>query len=376
MDVDSEKQLILKSPHEYICNYIEEIYPNVGKKVFDLLSIVPCSLILPPFITNSREVKSNISILLLAPSGTAKSSICREFTKVSYSPIEGRSFTPAALEDIIFEQKTLSLIIEDFSVLSSDEQIVKIIEGAIGEEGIIHRHTKRKIIEEKVNVIGLLCGVPGDLSGRISSGISGRTVWIGIVLNEQEHSNIGKHISASIGKESNTYAKEQIVKNYYHLLHLIQLEQYDEDYYELIEFFNLEKKKYPKVKSYDISETTRSNLYNLWDNDTKKYKPSTGSNWFREQYDGFRFLIAHSFLNYFNRQINSGRLITNNQDLIYASQMLKQTMRTKYDLLFICENMSRVIRTQKEFEYVMQSHKISPLAKGVLQQFAKVKKII
>lgn len=60
---------IKSNPYKFICDYYDSLYPYMGKEVFSVLSLVPCSLILPKIKRNNKEIKIHISCLLLAPSG-------------------------------------------------------------------------------------------------------------------------------------------------------------------------------------------------------------------------------------------------------------------------------------------------------------------
>ena len=188
--------------------------------------------------------------------------------------------------------------------MSKDNKINKLLEGVLGEEKKIQRKTKRKDIDEKVEAVALLCGIPSDLNDSITSGALSRVVCLAIMHTNEQHSEIGRHIATTLGKEQMIDYKEEIIKNYYRLLQLIQAEEYEGEYDNLISFFKLPKKKYSAVKDYEISNTIKQQLNSKWDLISSKFRQKIPFNWFREQLDGFRFLVSHAFLNYFSREIN------------------------------------------------------------------------
>lgn len=361
-----EIQSFLSNPYKYICDFIESTYLNVGRKSFEILALVPCSHILPDLKRNGEKERTNLNVLFLTFSGGAKSSILRRFQQIAYEPISVRSQTSASLEDDLSNKIFFSLLIEDYAVMSTDPRVNKLIEGILGEEKRIQRKTKRKDIDEQVEAVALLCGVPSDLSNKVTSGILSRVVCLAITHTDEQHSQIGRHIASTIGKETQSEEKLKIIQNYYRLLQLIQAEEYEEEEYNLLlDFFGLEKKKYPSIKDYEISNTIKEQLNSKWDLLSTKFRQRIPFNWFREQLDGFRFLVSHAFLNYFRREIEKHILKISTSDFEIASKLLKETMMTKYNILLL-KSFENSIRTWDDYNKVMNSEKVPEIVKHIL----------
>ena len=166
-----EAERIRHDPYRFICDYVESIYPKIGKKTFEVLSLMPCSLILPDIPFGSKKVRSNIHSLFLAPSGAGKTSIAKLFASLSYSPLEFESITAAKMESAIVQNPVFSLIVGDFARMSRDPILIKVIEGLLGEEKSLSRKTMRTDIDMEVEGTALLCGVSHDLSHYVLSGL-------------------------------------------------------------------------------------------------------------------------------------------------------------------------------------------------------------
>ena len=51
--MEAEREL-KDSPYRFVCDYVESMYPKIGRKTFEVLSLMPVSLIIPdiPFGSN------------------------------------------------------------------------------------------------------------------------------------------------------------------------------------------------------------------------------------------------------------------------------------------------------------------------------------
>ncbi|MEK6878604.1 MAG: hypothetical protein AABY22_03300, partial [Nanoarchaeota archaeon] len=185
---------LLKDPYRYICDFAEEILPHAGRKIFQLLSLMPVSLILPDLIYKGKKVRSNINVLFLSPPSGGKSTASEILSNITYSPISVRSVTPAKLIHKIHANPFFTFIVEDYATMSQDEVVGKIIEGLLGEEKRIQRSTMVSEIDDKIEGVGLICGTPSDLSEHLSGGLLFRLVPLVLFHSIDEHSSIGKDI--------------------------------------------------------------------------------------------------------------------------------------------------------------------------------------
>lgn len=345
---------IKKNPHEFICNFFEDIFPHVGRNVFEFLSLVPVSLLIPDLDYFSTKIKMKMNVFFLANPGGAKSGICSQFAKITYYPIEGKSYTAWALEKEIENSPIFSLIIEDYSTMALDERINKIIEGIIGDERLLDRHTMKRDIRMNVEGVGLLCGVPYDLTDNLTTGLISRTLCVVSVHNEEEHSDIGDHIMKNIGKKSNFSDIYDKIKSYYDLLQKIQSDG-DEEF----------KKKFPIIEGFEISDEIRKKIESAWDNDTKFYRKVVPFNFFREMQDGIRLLVAHAFFNYFNREKENGILKIKEEDCDVAIRLMRKNMATKYQV-YMSEQLGRGVKSAQDFKKIMENDKIPLLTKKLI----------
>lgn len=352
INVDSLKSDIKLKPYSFICKFAEDISPFTGGKCFEILALVPGSLLIDDLPYMSKTIRSNINVLLLTLSGGNKSSTCSQFAKFTYNPLQTKSITPAELENKVLESPVFSLIVEDYSTMASDERIQKIVDGILGDEKILDRHTTTKDIRENVNGVGLLCGVPNDINNKLTSGNIFRTVCIAIMHNNDQHSQIGRHINKGIGENGDYSLREEVIIDYYKTLQIIQSGELVCD------------KLFP-VKSFNIPDAFKERLVNLWDKLTISFRKNAPYNWFRELHEGYRFLINHAFLNYFNRKIVDGVLYVQEEDCKVAEILMEKTMITKYSIL-MSEELSGSIRSMKDFEKVMKDPKIPQLTKDFI----------
>lgn len=352
--------MIKENPYKFICDVMEEILPHTGREAFKIISLMPCSLILPDISYKGKKIRSNINVLLLTSSGGGKSTIAKQLNYFSYNSIDIRSVTPAKLEAKINASPLFTFIVEDFATMSRDPTIVKIVEGILGEEKRVQRSTMRKDIDIDTDGIGLLCGVPNDLSEYLSSGLIFRIIPVCIFHNEDEHSDIGKQIMEGIGNNGGFNEKEEQIKNYYN------------------ELFKVQASEHPDLNpivGYHIEEKFKENSYKVWDKITREIFSKTKAplNWFRSLHEFYRILISHAFLNVFNRKVEEGILYPNEEDYRVAINMMKKDLNTKFKLIST-ELFVRNITNLKELARVMNSDKLSDEQKKIIQSLIKIKK--
>lgn len=347
--------MIKDTPYKFICDWAETIFPHTGKKVFRILALMIPSLIIPDLPYKGQKIRSNINSLFLAPPGAGKTSISKIFSYLTYNPLEVESITPARLESELNKVEYGSLIVGDFARMSRDQIIVKIVEGILGEEKRISRKTMRGDSEGQKELIGLLCGVPGDLSGYLTSGLIFRVVPLVVFHDSTEHSNIGEYINENMGIEEETSKEKQ--------------DEIKEYYEELLEIQTGRHKMSP-ILSYKISDEIKKKIFERWDMLTKKAVEDTRLIFFRELHEGYRFLIAHAFLNVFNRKIENQRLIPNNQDLKVALYFMTENIILKKKLLKF-EGFARNLKSIKELDEVLKNSKLNQTDRGVLKSLVK-----
>lgn len=351
---------LIRNPYKYICDVVEEILPHTGRKAFKIISLMPCSLILPDLIYKGKTIRSNINVLFLTPPSGGKSTVSEFLSQISYSPISLRSITAAKLESKIHSNPFFTLIVEEYATMSKNPIVGKIIEGVLGEEKRVQRATMRGEIDDVTEGIGLLCGTPVDLQEHLSGGLIFRLIPLIIFHDIEEHSSIGKDIAGGIGKDNKFELKEQYIKNYYD---------------ELLKIQSGGNSKIEQIMGYEIPENFSKEAYNEWDKMTRNiYKRIKAPfNWFRSLHEFFRVLVSHAFLNVFNRKVEKGILYPNDEDFKVALKIMRDDLKIKYRLintdLFI-----RSISTLKELSQIMDSEKISDEQKNILKSLIKIKK--
>lgn len=353
---DDEKFIEIKrNPYKFICDYVESIYPKIGRQTFEILSLLPCSLIIPDLDFGSKKIRSNINTLFLSGSGSGKSSIAKLFSNITINPLSFESITSAKLESVITENPLFTLIVGDFARMSGDRILIKVIEGMLGEEKSISRKTMRKDIDLETNGVALLCGISTDLSHYIMSGLIWRCIPILISHSVEEHSSIGKHIKNQIGFSSSN-GEEEIIREYYLKLARNQTGNGD----------------LPKIDGYFINKKYRDEIYEEWEKITKKVVEETGLNFFREMQEAFRILVSHAFLNSYNRKIEKGLLYPNKEDFEIALKLMKRSIIFKFRLIK-SESFAKGLTNVKQFKSIMQSDKIPEQYKEILRNLIEVK---
>lgn len=299
-----------------------------------------------------------MNAMFLAPSGAGKTSLAKLFAKLSYQPIELESVTSPSLETTIAEKSELfTLVVGDFARMSRDPFLMKLLEGVMGEEKQVKRKTTRKDLDFETEGIALLCGVSTDLHSYMMTGMIFRLVPILLSHSADEHSDIGKIIAERIGTktEDNT---EEIIKGFYRELLLIQVG---------------ENEKIGKVEGYYIPKKFSDELYEEWDFLTKKQTDISGIQFLRELQEGFRFLVAHAFLNIFNRKVQDGILYPIDKDFEVAKRLMRQTIIFKMRLLQ-SESWLKQLKSAKDFKRLMESDRVDPEAKAMIKNLLQSNK--
>jgi len=356
--IDQLRKEVKANPYKFICDWMEDVLPFTGRKAYEILAVMPTSIIIPDIDYEGERIRSNINMLLLTASGGGKSTIAKHFSNISYIPLNVESITPAKLERMISSNPMFTLIVGDFSRLARDPVGIKIIEGILGEEKRVHRATMRSEIDTATNGIGLFCGTSQDLSSYLTGGFIFRAVPLILTHNADEHSKIGEKIINNMGVAKASNGKEEVIKEYYQ------------------ELFNIQGQDPPhpkQVRGYHIKKEFRKKAFDVWDNQTKHINKVLNAefNWFRELHEFFRFLINHAFLNIHNREVKDGLLIPNEKDFTVALRLMKQTLRLKFDIVSM-EAFSKTISDLRDLKKIMESSKLSEDRKEILQNIVRI----
>ena len=343
---------IKKNPYDYITSWAESILPHTGKSIFEVISLMPPSLILPDISYEGMNIRSNINCLFLATSGAGKTTVCEMFKNFTYSPLSMTSITSARLEDEIKKYEDATLIVGDLARMSKDINVMKAIEGILGEEKKTSRMTMRSESMEEKNMIGLLCGVPSDLSVHFSSGNLFRTFPKIIFHNKEQHSDIGNYINENIGKENEgVKEKEEEIKTYYRELLKIQKSSHEIN----------------PIKGYIIPDDFKKKIFQRWDLLTKKIHEDSNMNFFRELHEYYRILISHSFLNIFNRKIEEDKLVVNDDDLDVALSLGAKNIQIKKKIIK-CDIFAKTMKDIASLRRAIESDKVDEETKNILKE--------
>jgi len=355
--IDKLKEQIHKFPYTFICDYTENLYPQTGKKVFEILSLMPVSLIIPDIPYMNKTIRSNINALFLSSSGGGKTSIADLFAYFTYYPLRIESITSSALEYEINKNPVCSIIVGDFARISRDPVTIKVLEGVLGEEKRIMRKTMRTDINIETQSVSLLCGVATDLHFYVLGGLIFRVMPILLGHTASEHSDIGRHLKEQIGEENSIDYREQVIKEFY------------------LELASIQDGKHQTIKpiiGYHIEKKYREESYKEWDNMTQSIVKELGMNLFREYQEFYRILLSHAFINIFNRKVIDGKLYPNDEDFKVALKLMKRNIIFKYRLMKT-ESMAKGIRSTKEFNNILQDNRVPEEYKQILRNMVKVR---
>lgn len=350
---------IRKNPYEFICSWMEEMFPYTGKKCFEILSLMIASLLCPDLPYKGKTVRSNINCLFLAPPGGGKTAIAKQFAHFAINPLEVESITTARLEKEMMKHDDGTLVVGDFARMANDKIIIKVLEGIMGEDKRISRKTMNVDSTRDVNMVGLLCGTPQDLSGYLGSGLIFRIVPIIIFHSPEEHKEIGKHINEHICEEVEEDGREEAIKGFFQ--ELLRIKENNHPDFE------------QKITGYKVPKMFKNNLYEVWDKLTFKLNKETRLNFFRELQEGYRFLVSHAYLNIFNREVVDGKLIPIEEDLRVAMKLMRESIILKKKLLK-GQSFARNIMTMRDLEELLNDDSVPQEHKDIIRNLVKTKK--
>ena len=354
--VNEEKEKFPKelvdNPYEYITSWAEGILPHTGKKVFEIISLMPCSLIIPDILYEGMDIRSNMNCLFLGTSGCGKTTITEMFKGFTYAPIAVTSITSARLESEIKKYEDATLIVGDLARMSREINVMKVIEGILGEEKSTSRMTMRSESMEKKNLIGLMCGVPSDISSHFSSGNLFRMFPIVLFHSKKQHSEIGEYINNNIGKENEVVKKkEREIKMYYQELLKIQRGKHE----------------IKPIEGYIIPDDFKKKIYKRWDILTGKIHEESNMNFFRELHEYYRIMISHAFLLVFKREIKDNKLVVTKEDLEVALKLGAKNINIKKKIIK-CDIFAKTMKDLASLRRAIESDKVDEETKNIIKE--------
>jgi len=345
-------QELLDDPYKYICDWAESILPHTGRKIFEVLSLMPGSLIIPDISSKGEILRSNINCLFLAPTGMGKTRISKIFADFSYCPLSFTSITAARLESEIKKYDYATLIIGDLARMSREMNVMKVLEGLTGEEKETSRMTMTSESMEKKEVIGLLCGVPTDLSSYFSSGQLFRTFPIMLFHNQEQHSAIGGFIKKNIWEDDlNTEGKKSKIKEYY--LELLKIQR--------------DEHKIGPIKGCIVPNDFKDKIFKKWDLLTRKIHEESNIDFHREHHEFHRILFSHAFLNILNREIKDNKIVVTKEDLKVALTLGAKNINLKKKIIK-CDIFAKTMKDLASLRRAVDSDKVDEETRNILRE--------
>ena len=198
---------------------------------------------------------------------------------------------------------------------------------------------------------------------QLEGGLFWRFVPIMINHNAEQNREIGKYINNGVGnriKSDDSMMKEEIIVDYYKSLADIQSRK------------NID---IPPIADYEFDEKMKNKILNAWMNGVSEnhQKSIQDFKWNRELQEGYRFIVAHAFLNIFNRKVKKfivegkeySRLILEDEDYKVGIKMMKKNIEFKTYLIKAIELNRRYIRGVEQLKEIINSS-IPSLAKEIL----------
>jgi len=321
---NSEMKKLQSNPREYISDWMEGNLLHVGKKLFNVLCLLPCSMVIPNILFKSSDIRSNINVFIIGPPAAGKSKACEKFNSFSYCPINIKGISAKKLIQRIEELNGFfSLTADDFSNLLTQPdgyELIKILEGALGDEQNTSHENMKYSIKIKTHAVGVVCGTWTDLKkyhNYLRGGFLSRTSLMFVSLTYKQREEIVRFINDGIGNSSDSNdsrIKEQIIKDYYQLL------------------FKIQSSPNP-VKGYIFDEKYKGMAMSSWIELTKDYANDITGDFKREFQDFYRFVVSHAFLNYYERKVVDGMLHPSKEDYEYALELMKKLLLNKISLI-------------------------------------------
>lgn len=351
---------IQDNPYEYITSWAESIFKHTGKRIFKYASLIPISLVAPDILYRGKQIRSNIHVLLLSPSGTGKTSIGKIISNFSLNPINFENITTAKIAQTLKKNcySKVTLISTDIAKTVRDMELVKLLEQVLGEERRVMRDNMQSSFNFSIQATAFLAGVPSDLLGILTSGLLFRCSSLIFFHTEEEHTKIGEHITDGIGQEGEDDGVEDRIKEFY---------------------MSISKRQEPesrnRIEGYVYSDEIKEKLFETWNNLTKNVvREYQVVEWIRELYSGYRYLNAICLMNVANREPKMEnqklKLVPTDEDLKIAIMLMKKDIMSKIHLLD-CKSIASRIRSMKELQEVMKIDKIDAEDKEIIKNLVK-----
>ncbi|MCK5600884.1 hypothetical protein KAR91_03385, partial [Candidatus Pacearchaeota archaeon] len=97
------------------------------------------------------------------------------------------------------------------------------------------------------------------------------------------------------------------------------------------------------ITGYEVNPEFRARIINVWKPLVKPISRKTKFAFFRELHQGFRYMVAHAFLNVFNREIRNGKIVIEDADVQVAIKLMTKELNVKFEIL----SCSSVVSEQK-----------------------------
>lgn len=359
---DVEEQ-ILKNPYNSIREYAEIRLTKVGRKVFSYLALQPISLVAPDIPVEEHFTRANMHFLLLGPPSSGKTSSCLLMRDVSPQSYLFQDVTPAKLTMDLMGKEKVSMICTDVDTIFRDMELIKLIEGVIGEEHMVARFNMRSSANFQTDATFLGCGVFESLRDNIRHGFLQRTIPIVLFHTKEEKVLIVQSIKEGMFKNRQKYSFMDI-KWYYN---------------QIFEIQKGHNEKFSKIDNYYIDDKTKDELFRAWMEVMDHNNFPDDQYLTREFYSIMKYVCASAMFNIFQREIvksNNQRLIVpNRHDIELAKSLFNNEMKVKYNILSLNQMVSNIKREHaiKFYEWVRDNDQMAFEYKQIGKIFAEQK---
>jgi intein/homing endonuclease len=251
---------------------------------------------------------------------TAKSSMCETFEKLAYNSFPFESITDSKLYSELSKRDFVSLVVGDVHKIFSNTALTKTMENVLGDEQKLSRFTQRTDAhEKKIRAVAFLAGTPNSLTSVIQDGIIFRTSVCLIFHDPEEHEEIGKFVTDGVFERKAGMEIEESIQKYY---------------YELLQIQTNEHPDFKPIRGYVVDPEFKKMIFNAWRPLVKPVTERTKFSFFRELHQAFRYMVAHAFLNIFNREIRDREyLVIDKKDVEVAIDLMRKELKTKFEIL-------------------------------------------
>lgn len=307
---------IVKNPYGATIQWAEQRLKLVGSKTFPFIALMPISLISPDMPYQDKTIRSNISVLVLSPSGSAKTSLTESFGEITYNSIPFCDISSAKFKEKIAGKDDISFFNGDIYTVFRDPKLMKLLEGILGEEKHILSENMRMEIDRDINAVFLGAGLPESLTTYASMGMLRRLTPIVMFHSKEDKDIINRHVKDGMFTISKTINAIQI-KEYYQKIYDIQKEKDNE---------------FEAVEGYIVDDKFKEGIYETHKRLSLPFRDDKYL--VTELQSGFRYMCNHAMLNFFNRKREksgfANRIVINENDFEIAKKLLEIEMRTKF----------------------------------------------